>query len=68
MSWKRNSNEIVDNKGTIICNLQTNIDPSFADMIKKGDYALELMGRFGVDKYDEKKMVSKSLFNEICGM
>ena len=66
MSWQRNGNEIVDNKGTTICNLQTDIDPFFADMIKKGDYALELMGRFGVDRYDEKKMVSKALFNEIC--
>jgi hypothetical protein len=65
MSWQRNGNEIVDNKGTIICSLQTDIDPFFADIIKKGDYALDLMERFGVD-YGEKKMVSKAFFNEIC--
>ena len=66
MSWQRNGNEIIDNKGKIICNLQTDIDPFFADIIKKGDDALELMARFGVDRFDEKKMVSKALFNEIC--
>jgi hypothetical protein len=66
MSWKQNGNKIIDNKGTIVCNLQTDINPFFADIIRKGDYALELMARFGVDKYDEGKMVSKALFNEIC--
>jgi hypothetical protein len=66
MSWQRNGNEIIDNKGKTICNLQADIDPFFADIIKKGDHALELMAKFGVDRYDQKKMVSKALFNEIC--
>ena len=65
MSWQRNGNEIIDN-GKIICKLETDIDPFFGDIIRKGDHALELMARFGVDRYDEKKMVSKALFNEIC--
>ena len=64
MIWQQNGNKILD-RGKTVCNLKVDIDPFFADIIKKGDQALKLMERFGVDRYDEKKMVSKALFNEI---